>query len=201
MLREGSPPGLSLLSEAAIRWEVLSGILQQELVGDTIEVAGRRLAIAGISVAGLEDGRVAVGLDLRGEVRGTVYLVGNPVFDPVDAVLTMPDLEFDVTTRNLLVRGLAWLGSGGVEEELRTGLRVSLAGVLEDGRDMLERELTRELAPGVHLATRVARGQVVRVRARPHALLVDLVVDGDATLALVLAPGRAVGDTTRPRER
>jgi hypothetical protein len=202
MLREGSPPGLSLLSEAAIRWEVLSGILQQELVGDTIEVAGRRLAIAGISVAGLEDGRVAVGLDLRGEVRGTVYLVGNPVFDPVDAVLTMPDLEFDVTTRNLLVRGLAWLGSGGVEEELRTGLRVSLAGVLEDGRDMLERELTRELAPGVHLATRVARGQVVRVRARPHALLVDLVVDGDATLALVLAPGRAVGDTTaRPRQR
>lgn len=194
MERVGSPPGLSLLSEAAISWEVLTGILRRELTGDTLTVGDRRLVVTDITVAGLADGRVAVGLSFKGEARGTIYLVGNPVFDPVDAVLTMPDLEFDLTSRNLMVRGLAWLASGQVEEQLRSHLRVGLQGVLDDGRRLLERELTRELAPGVRLETVVDRGRVVRVRARPHALQLELVVDGASTLQLVLVPGQRVGE-------
>ncbi len=191
--RVGSPPGLSLLSEGAISWEVLSGILTRELGGDTLRVAGRELEIAGIEVRGLGDGRVAVGLDLEGATRGKVYLVGTPQFDPVDAVLTMPDLTFDVSTRDLLVRGLAWLAGGQVEEHLRTTLRISLASVLDDGRTLLEKELSRELAPGVRIATQVERGQVVRVRPRVSALMVDAVVHGSSTLRLTMAPGRRVG--------
>lgn len=197
MERIGSAPGLSLLSEAAIGWDVLSGILRQQLVGDTLEVAGRRLEVADLSVSGLEDGRVAVGLTVRGDARGTVYAVGVPVFDPVDLVLTMPDLEFDVSSRNLMVRGLAWLASGQVEVQLRRELQISLAGVLADGRSLLEEELSRELAPGVHLATLVDQGRVVRIRARPHALLVEAVVSGTSELQLILVPGRRVGGEGR----
>jgi len=199
MERVGSPPGLSLLSEAAIGWEVLSGILRESLRGDTLQVAGRQLVIADISVSGLDDGRVAVGLTLGGEARGTVYLVGNPVFDPVDVVLTMPDLEFDVNSRNLMVRGLAWLAGGQVEADLRANLRVSLAGVLADGRSLLERELTRDLAPGVRMVTAIDLGRVVRVRARPHALRVEAVIGGSSELQLVLVPGQRVGDSTPTR--
>lgn len=191
--RSSSPAGLSLLSEATVRWEVLTGILQRELQGDTIRVADRILVLEGIHVAGLDDGRAAVGLDLRGAARGTAYVVGTPVFDPADATLTMPDLEFDVQTRSLLVAGLAWLADGKVEEHLRTGLRLSLAGVLADGRSLLERELTREPASGVRITTNVDRAQVVRVRARRHALVADMIVGGQSELRLSLAPGRAVG--------
>ncbi|MDZ4675565.1 MAG: DUF4403 family protein [Gemmatimonadota bacterium] len=193
MVRVGSAPGLSLLSEAAISWEVLTGILQRELTGDTLDVGGRQLIVSDIAASGLDDGRVAVGLTFTGEARGTIYLVGNPVFDPVELVLTMPDLEFDVTSRNLMVSGLAWLANSQVEEQLRTNLRVALDGVLADGRSLLEGELTRELAPGFHLSTVVDQGQVARVRARPHALLLDLVVGGTSELKLVLVPGRRVG--------
>lgn len=197
MERVGSPPGLSLLSEAAIGWEVLSGILWEQLSGDTLRVGSRELILEDITVSGLEDGRLAVGLTLGGQVQGTVYAVGNPVFDPVDAVLTMPDLEFDVTSRSLMVRGLAWLAGGQVEEELRRNLRVSLSEVLADGRTLLEEELTRELAPGIRLLTEVQQGHVVRIRARPRGLLVEAVVNGESELHLVLVPGRRVGDSLR----
>lgn len=191
--RVGSPPGLSLLSEGALGWDVLSGILTRELGGDTIKVAGRDLVIAGIDVMGLADGRVAVGLDLLGATRGRVYLVGTPAFDPVDAVLTMPDLTFDVSSRSLMVRGLAWLAGGQVEEHLRTTLKISLAGVLDDGRGLLEQELSRELAPGVRITTQVERGEIVRVRPRANALMVDAVVHGGSVLKLTMAPGKKVG--------
>jgi hypothetical protein len=110
----------------------------------------------------------------------------------------MPDLTFDVSTRDLLVRGLAWLAGGQVEEHLRTSLRISLASVLDDGRTLLEQELSRELAPGVRIATQVERGQVVRVRPRASALMVDAVVHGSSTLRLTMTPGRRVGQGPGP---
>jgi len=186
--RSGSPAGLELLSEASVGWDVLSGILQRELRGDTIRVADRDLVLEEIAVSGLDDGRVAVGLTVRGAVRGTIYLVGTPVYHPLEASLTMPDLEFDVQTRSLMVAGLAWLADGRVEEHLRTDLRLSLEGVLADLRGLLERELTREPATGVKITTTVDRGQIVRVRARRHGLLADLVVGGQSELRLALAP-------------
>lgn len=194
--RGSAGAGLSLLSEGRIGWDVLTGILQRELAGDTIEVAGRQLEIEAVTVTGLDDGRVAVGLTLSGAVRGTAYLVGRPVFDTREAVLTMPDLEFDVSSRSLMVAGLAWLAGGQVEEHLRTSLRISLGSVLEDGLALMERELSRELATGVTLTTTVTGGQVYRVRPRREALLVDAVAQGTTQMRIQLAPGRKVSQDT-----
>lgn len=199
--RGAAGEGLSLLTEGRIGWEVLTGILQRELVGDTIEVAGRQLEIEDLTVSGLDDGRVAVGLTVSGAARGTAYLVGRPAFDPREAVLTMPDLEFDVRTRSLMVAGLAWLAGGQVEEHLRTSLRISLGSVLEDGLALMERELSRDLAGGVTLATMVTGGQVYRVRPRKEALLVDAVAQGTTQMRIQLAPGRRVSqDTVRSEQ-
>lgn len=196
----GGGSGMSLLSVGRISWDVLTGILQRELTGDTIQVAGRQLEIEDVTVMGLDDGRVAVGLTVSGAARGTAYLVGRPVFDPREAVLTMPDLEFDVSSRSLMVSGLAWLASGQVEEYLRTSLRISLASVLADGLTLMERELTRELATGVTLATTVTGGQVYRVRPRREALLVDAVAQGTTQMRIRLAPGRRVSQDSVGRE-
>lgn len=194
--RSEAPAGLTLLSEGRIGWDVLTSILQRELRGNTIDVAGRRLEIVDIAVSGLDDGRAAVRLQVRGAARGTVYVVGTPTFVPAEEVLIMPDLEFDISTRSLMVAGLAWLAGGQVEEHLRSHLKLSVAGILSDGRDLLARELSRELAPGVRLRTEVERGDVVRLRARPTGLMVDALVTGRSTLELTLAPGRSVRDST-----
>lgn len=191
--RGGGPGGLSLLTEATLHWDVLTGILRQELAGDTIEVAGRSLRLTDLGVSGLEDGRVAVRLTLAGDARGTVYLVGTPHYDAREVVLTMPDLEFDVQSRNLMVAGLDWLAGGQVEEHLRRSLRLSLAGVVADGLQLVQRELTRELASGATLATEVTGGQAFRVRARAHALLVDAVVQGRSELRVTVVPGGGDG--------
>jgi hypothetical protein len=197
--RGDADAGLSLLSEGRIGWDVLTGILQRELTGDMIEVAGRELKIVDVTVMGLDDGRVAVGLTVSGAARGTAYLVGRPVFDTREAVLTMPDLEFDVSSRSLMVAGLAWLAGGQVEEYLRTSLRISLGSVLADGMALMERELSRDLATGVTLTTTVTGGQVYRVRPRREALLVDAVAQGTTQMRIQLAPGRKVSQDTVSR--
>ena len=187
------PPVLHLLSEGRLPYDVGSSILTKELRGTVIKVARQRLVLDSLHLIGVGDGRVAVGLAVHGSVDGVLYAVGHPAFDTATAELYMPDLEYDVGTKDLLTGTLAWLAGGQIEEFLRTRVRVKLGPVLADGRDLLEKNLNRDLADGVHLRMDVKSGRVLSVRAAPAALLVRAIASGQGELVLDLKPEQLVG--------
>jgi hypothetical protein len=112
---------------------------------------------------------------------------------PVLHLLTEGRLPYDVGTKDLLTGTLAWLAGGQIEQFLRTRVRIKLAPVLAAGRDLLEKNLNRDLANGVHLAMDVKSGRVLSVRAAPAALLVRAVASGQGELVLDLKPEQLVG--------
>jgi hypothetical protein len=187
------PPVMHLLTEGRLPYDVASSILTKELRGTRIRVARQRLVLDSLHLIGVGDGRVAVGLAVHGSARGVLYAVGHPAYDTATAELYMPDLEYDVGTRDLMTGTLAWLASGPVEEFLRTRVRIKLAPTLADGRELLERNLNRDLADGVHLRMDVRSGRVLSVRAAPAALLVRAVASGQGELVLDLKPEQLVG--------
>ena len=187
------PPVLHLLTEGRLPYDVGSSILTRELRGTVIKVANQRLVLDSLHLIGVGDGRVAVGLAVHGSARGVLYAVGHPAYDTTRAELYMPDLEYDVGTRDLLTGTLAWLAGGQIEQFLRTRVRIKLAPVLADGRELLEKNLNRDLADGVHLAMDVKSGRVLSVRAAPAALLVRAIASGQGALVLDLKPEQLVG--------
>jgi hypothetical protein len=187
------PPVLHLLTEGRLPYDVGSSILTRELRGTVIRVANQRLVLDSLHLIGVGDGRVAVGLAVHGSARGVLYAVGHPAYDTTRAELYMPDLEYDVGTKDLLTGTLAWLAGGQIEQFLRTRVRIKLAPVLADGRDLLEKHLNRDLADGVHLAMDVKSGRVLSVRAAPAALLVRAIASGQGELVLDLKPEQLVG--------
>lgn len=191
------PPVLHLLTEGRLPYDVASTILTRELRGTIIKVAHQRLVLDSLHLMGVGDGRVAVGLAVHGSVRGVLYAVGHPAYDTATAELYMPDLTYDVGTRDLLTGTLAWLAGGAVEDFLRTSVRIKLAPVLADGQALLEKNLNRDLAEGVHLRMDVTSGRGLGVRASPSALLVRAVASGQGELVLDLRPEQLVGPEMR----
>jgi hypothetical protein len=187
------PPVLYLLTEGRLPYDVGSSILTRELRGTIIKVAHQRLVLDSLHLIGIGDGRVAVGLIVHGSVRGRLWAVGRPAYDTATAQLYMPDLVYDGGTRDLLTGTLAWLAQGQIEDFMRTRVRIKLAHVLADGRELLEDELNRDLADGVHLKMAVKTGRVLSVRASPTALLVRAVASGQGELVLDLKPEQLVG--------
>jgi hypothetical protein len=182
------PPVLHLLTEGRVPYDVGGTILTRELKGTVIKVANQRLVLDRLHLVGIGDGRVAVGLTVHGSVRGMLWAVGHPAIDTVTAELSMPDLVYDGGTRDLLTGTLAWLAQGQIEDFLRTRVRIKLANVLADGRQLLEQELNRDLADGVHLRMDVKSGHLLNVRASPTALLVRAMASGQGELWLDLKP-------------
>ena len=187
------PPVLHLLTEGRLPYDVASTILTEELRGTIIRIARQRLVLDSLHLVGVGDGRVAVGLAVHGSARGVLYAVGRPAYDTATAQLYMPDLVYDVGTRDLLTGTLAWLAGGQIEDFLRTKVRIKLGPVLADGRDLLEKNLNRDLAEGVHLRMDVKHGRVLSVRAAPAVLLVRAVASGQGELVLDLRPEQLAG--------
>jgi hypothetical protein len=182
------PPALHLLTEARVPYDVVSVMLTRELRGTKIRVKNRNLVVRRLRLGGLGDGRVTVGLRVTGAVDGTLYAVGHPAFDTATAELFMPDLAYDIGTRSALVGALSWLAQGTIEDFLRTRVRIKMGHIIEQGRELLERNLNRELVPGVQLRATVGAGRVLGVRAAPDALLARAVASGQGELVLDLMP-------------
>lgn len=86
----------------------------------SFEAAAQQFAaVPGVRRVRLYDsrGKLAVGVSLNKPVRGTVYMIGTPIYDPGAATLSMPDLDFTSESRAALVgkmdaRALATLARG-----------------------------------------------------------------------------------------
>jgi hypothetical protein len=193
------PPVLHLLLEAQMAYDVASAVLTKELRGTKINVAGRTVRVDSLHLVGVGDGRVAVGLGFTGPARGMVYAVGRPAFDTATMKLSMPDLAYDVGTRDLLVGGLSWLAGETIATFLRSRVQIDMADVIEDGRAVLEKNLNRDLAHGVRIQTKVSAARVLGVRAAPHALLARAIVSGQGELVLDLQPQELAGRASKQR--
>jgi hypothetical protein len=187
-------PALHLLTEGRLPYDVATTILSRELRGDTIHVAKQSFIVDSLHVLPVGDGRAAVGLAVSGAVNGVLYVVGHPAFDTATAELYMPDLQYDVATRDLLTGALSWLASDAVEQYFRTRVRIKMAKVIDDGRKLLEKELNRDLAKGIHLHAGVTTGRGLDVRAAPDALLLRVVASGQGRLVVDVRPDDLIGD-------
>lgn len=173
-----------VMIEAAIGYDVASEMLKKQLVGKTFTKYGRKVSIAYVRCYGLGDGRLAVGVEFSGSLRGEGYLVGTPKFDAASNMLYVPDLNFDVATSDRLVQGVAWLKKEDVVDQLREIARFPLEDVLADTRDKVEDKINRELTRGVRLNAKFRTGRVIDVVALDRAMIVRAEAVGTLGLSL-----------------
>jgi hypothetical protein len=173
-----------VIIEAAIGYDVASALLKKQLVGRTFSRYGRKVRIAYVRCYGLGDGRMALGVQFSGSLSGEGYLVGTPRFDAASNMLYVPDLDFDVSTSDKLVQGLAWLKKSDVVAQLREAARFPLTDVLDETRKKVEEKINRELTRGVYLNATLHAGRVIDVAAAKRALLVRAEAVGSIGLTL-----------------
>ena len=191
-------PELLILSEGRLPYDVAEDILSKATAKTKIKVGRRVLRIRHLKPAPMGDGRVSVGLTVSGAANGTLYAVGHPQIDSL-GVLTMPDLELDAGTTDALTGAMAWLASSDrITQVLRDVIRVNLAPTIEKARVLAEKNLNRELAPGLALQTTLTSAKPIGVWAAPDALVARVIVRGQGVLLIDVHPGGAPADSTPP---
>jgi hypothetical protein len=193
-------PGLHFLTEGRMTYDEGSSVLTAQLRGTDIRVKRHKLRLDSLRLIGVGDGRLAVGVAVSGPVKGVLYAVGHPAYDTARAELYMPDLQLDIGTRDALTSALASLKQDDLERLLRTRARIKLRHLLDQGRDLLEKNLNRELAEGVRLESKIKDVRVLGITAAPSAMLVRAVAHGEGALRIELGPQKMMATGVNPKK-
>ena len=177
-------PGFSLLVEGAFDYGVMSSELTNRLAGQSVRAAGGVLEVQRITVLGMGGGRLALGLDFDGTARGKVWLLGKPSYDAASGLLSVPDLDFDTQTENLLLQGLAWLKGNTIREFLRRQAQVTVGPVLAQVQQLAVKQMNRKLARGVELSAQIETTEPAGILVRSSGLIIRARASGVARLAL-----------------
>ena len=180
--------GAHVQMEGSLAYPVAKALLGQVLVGREFEQAGRRLRIDDIDVMGVGGGRVALGVTLSGAVHGRLWFTGTPSLDRERRELHVPDLDVDVGSANLLVRGFEWLKGEEMRDFLRTRARVSEAELIGRLRLMAEEGINRTLTEGIVLSGEVHHAEATSVRASVADLRVRALAEANLRLDISKAP-------------
>jgi len=159
-------------------------------------MAGRRVRIEDVMLRGIGGGRVALGVTFSGAVKGRIFFTGTPRLDLVTRQLTVPDLEFDVGSSDLLARGLSWWQGDAVRDLLRANAVIPDSAALAALERLAEHGMNRELATGVRLDVTLNDSRGMAVCATREHLVVRALAEGQARLAVDRVLGRF-----RPRSR
>jgi hypothetical protein len=189
--------GLRVSLEGELGYDVASVILRRAIVGREIDLGPRTVRIDDIVVSGIGLGRVALGVRFGGSVKGNVYFTGTPRYDATSDQLLVPDLDYDLGTADLLVRGLQWLKDDAIRNFLRDRARFPVDDQLGRLRELAERGMNRTLAPGVELSAQLDSAKAISVRATTKMLFVRALATGSAVL-LVDRPPKAPPTARKP---
>ena len=96
------------------------------LLGQTFSQGGRSVKVEAINIYG-SNGKLVAETRLSGSFKGTVYFKGTPAYNAKDSTLYLKDFDFDLSTRNVLIKTASWLYQGGFRNMMSKQMVWSLA--------------------------------------------------------------------------
>lgn len=117
-------------------------IAMQQIAGKIYEFKeGKyKIEVTGLELYGQNE-HVIVVADLKGSLNGKVYLRGKPVYDAASRSVVVQDLDFDIDTKNKLIKTADWLAHGKMLKMMTPYFTVSLAAQLDEAQKMIQQNL------------------------------------------------------------
>ena len=130
---------INLISE--VTYKSADSLAKQYLKGKTFTQGKRTVTVTDIKVYGNND-KMVIGTTLKGSINGTIYLTGVPVFEQGTQTVKIKDIDYDMQTKNKLLKTADWLMHGTFVKMIEPSLTMPIGDKLEESRKMIQSQLT-----------------------------------------------------------
>jgi hypothetical protein len=173
--------GFTVYLDASLPYPELKQMAQKMMPDTTFIISGKSFHIDEIEFMQAKENKLTTGIRFSGSKKGIIYLTGTPNIDTLKNELSIPDLDFDLDTRNFLMKTASWILNGKIEKTLRKKMLLPLTPILQTAKQEAEKALNRKLDNGLELKGRIASLQLKTMYAMPDKLLVRIITKGILT--------------------
>ncbi|MFN5149002.1 MAG: DUF4403 family protein, partial [Flavobacteriia bacterium] len=165
-------------------YDSLTSILTKELSGKRVEIKKNEIIFKTIGIEGASDKQLTIKVGFEGSKKGTLYLVGTPIFDSLKQVISFPDLSFDIQTKNALLKSAKWLFSEKITDMMRASAVFDLNPHLVEMKKSVQKEMNRELTEGVRLSGKIEGLEIINIFPNHHNLIIRAHSTGEMKLSM-----------------
>lgn len=189
IFRENSAlPNLTLLTEAPDDFQMrfatdvpfpeAERFAKNIMVGQIFESGKKKVKVEDITLWGNND-RVVVKSKLSGSFNGHIYFIGRPAYNPEKNQIEVKDLDFQVDTRNFLLRSASWIFQGTIKKKMAASMTFPLEQQIAEVKNSVQQTLSNyQIQPGVLLRGTIDSVAVQDTRVTPTGIRVNLFSTG-----------------------
>ena len=157
--------GFSIFIDAIMDYDSLSLLLTRALNGKRINMdkAGKYIIIDKCGIYGADNERLIIKIQFTGSETGIMYLTGKPVFDKEKNNIVVKQIDFDVKTRDLLIKTARWLFNRRIINELNKYASFDIQGYTDTVLSKVNTAMNREWQKGISSSGKVNSLQVINI--------------------------------------
>ncbi|SEJ11406.1 protein of unknown function [Dyadobacter sp. SG02] len=125
-----------------VSYEDAARLATKQFAGEKFSFLGGKyhVEVTSIEMYGQND-RLVIKAGLKGSIGGDIYLKGIPYYDPATQQLSLKSLDYDLDTKNSIVRTAGWLLQGQFSRMMEKRMVFPVGGQIADAKTTIQKTL------------------------------------------------------------
>lgn len=142
--------GFNIFLDAVLNYDSLSNIVSSQLKEKRIDLTSSKyMIIKDCMLYGMDNENLVIKVSFEGSEKGIFYLTGKPAYDASTKVIELRDLDFDIRSKNTLLKTAAWLFNKRIVNELKKYSRFDLSSYINTAITSINQQLNKEWMKGI----------------------------------------------------
>ncbi len=172
-----SNDGFIVYTDLKLDFDSLSKQIMGFLKDQVFEAGSNKIKVTKLRLYP-ENERMGVEVAFEGSKKGLIYLNGLPVYDSANQEVRVNDLQYDLKTKNVLLKSAKWLLNETIRKKMQESMVVSIAPEIKEAKKSMNEALNQKLDGGVKLNGKVNDIQIRELQVRPDELFIRVRLSG-----------------------
>ncbi|MFM7662578.1 MAG: DUF4403 family protein, partial [Bacteroidota bacterium] len=153
-----SKEGFEMNVELDLSYDSITSWVGKEINRTNFIIQNRKIIIDSVKFIGADGSRILIGLNFYGFRKGKLFFSAQPVLDPEKQVLRLVNVQFDLKTKDLLMKTANWLLDDQISRKIEEKSIFDINHYLNKAKQEISKALNQDLENGIYL-----RGEIEKI--------------------------------------
>lgn len=172
----GRNQGFSIFLDASLNYDSLSNILNRNIADKEFDFnkgpVKKRFIIKECRLYGSGNEKLIIKVNFSGTDDGSFYLTGKPMYDSEKHILELKDIDFDIKSKDALLKTAEWLFTKRITTEITNYTRFDLTAYIDSAKLNMSQQLNHEWVKGISSSGGIDDIRLIGIYPSPQALLI-----------------------------
>jgi hypothetical protein len=175
--------GFQVFTDVSMNYDSLSKQIMGYLKTQKFVVGKDFIIIQNIRLFAAKD-KLGVEVAFIGSKSGTLYLLGNPAFDSDKKTVSVKNVEYDLSTKNLLLKSAKWMLNETIRKKMEEAMVVDITSSLNSAEKGINESLNKKLDGGITLKGNMKKLNITDISPREKEILVRVSLSGNVGVTM-----------------